>query len=237
MIFERVSKAYGSTMVFDRFSLEIEAGTILSVVGPSGQGKTTLLHLASGLIEADEGRVLRHATEEGAVSYLFQEPRLIPSATVFRNVELPLRASEPCATVRSQIANHYLEMVGLADSRALYPDQLSGGMRQRVAIARSFSHPSHLMLLDEPFQSLDIKLRYTLIEAFLTLWQESPKTTIFVTHDPKEAILLGDAVCCLGDPTGPLLHQTIDTPRSARSITDERSLALEATLIKALLKA
>jgi NitT/TauT family transport system ATP-binding protein len=237
MKFDGVSKAYESTIVFDRFSLEIKEGTILSVVGPSGQGKTTLLHLASGLIEPDEGKVVRHASEEGSISYLFQEPRLIPSATVFRNVELPLRASEPCKAVRAQIANHYLEMVGLSDSRALYPDQLSGGMRQRVAIARSFSHPSRLMLLDEPFQSLDIKLRYTLIEAFLTLWEESPKTTIFVTHDPKEAILLGDAVCCLGDPSGPLLHQTIDTPRRARSITSEQSLALEATLIEALLNA
>jgi NitT/TauT family transport system ATP-binding protein len=235
MRFESVSKAYGPRVVFDRFSLTVEEGTILSVVGPSGEGKTTLLHLASGLIEPDSGQVIRQESELGAVSYLFQEPRLLPSSTVFTNVELALRRAEPSYAVRSQIARHYLEVVGLSDSLTLYPSQLSGGMRQRVAIARAFAHPSRLMLLDEPFQSLDIKLRYTLIASFLTLWEESPKTTLFVTHDPKEAITLGDAVCCLGDPTQPLLYQRIDTPRSARGIDDESLLSLEATLIKALI--
>ena len=140
MKFASVSKAYGEHVVFDRFSLDIEEKTILAVVGPSGQGKTTLLHLASGLIEPDSGRVVRESEESGPVSYLFQEPRLIPSATVFRNVELALRSSEPCAAIRSQIVHHYLEMVGLSDSRTLYPAQLSGGMRQRVAIARAFAY-------------------------------------------------------------------------------------------------
>jgi NitT/TauT family transport system ATP-binding protein len=235
MKFINVSKAYAQNVIFDRFSLEIEAGTILSVVGPSGQGKTTLLHLASGLIEADSGEVVKEESEEGAVSYLFQEPRLIPSSTVFSNVELALRSTERCAKIRSQISAHYLGLVGLWEDRALYPAQLSGGMRQRVAIARSFAHQSRLMLLDEPFQSLDIKLRYSLMKAFLTLWNESPKTTIFVTHDPKEAIALGDAVCCLGDASAPLLLQKIDTPRDARGIDDEALLALEGQLIKALL--
>ena len=237
MRFIDVSKAYAQNVIFDRFSLEIEAETILSVVGPSGQGKTTLLHLASGLIEADGGQVVKEESEEGAVSYLFQEPRLIPSSTVFSNAELALRSTERCAKIRAQIAAHYLEVVGLWGDRALYPAQLSGGMRQRVVIARSFAHQSRLMLLDEPFQSLDIKLRYSLMEAFLKLWNESPKTTIFVTHDPKEAIALGDAVCCLGDPSAPLLHQKIDTPREARGIDDEALLALEGRLIKALLSA
>ena len=234
MKFASVSKAYGEHVVFDRFSLDIEEKTILAVVGPSGQGKTTLLHLASGLIEPDSGRVVRESEESGPVATL-PGFGLIPSATVFRNVELALRSSEPCAAIRSQIVHHYLEMVGLSDSRTLYPAQLSGGMRQRVAIARAFAYPSRLMLLDEPFQSLDIKLRYSLMEAFLTLWSESPKTTIFVTHDPKEAVALGDAVCCLGDPTRPLLHKKIDTPRKERGIDDEALLALEGRLIKALL--
>ncbi len=237
MRFIGVSKAYGQNVIFDRFSLEIEPKTILSVVGPSGQGKTTLLHLASGLIEADGGQIVREESEQGSVSYLFQEPRLIPTSTVFSNVELALRESERCAKIRAQITAHYLEMVGLWTDRALYPAKLSGGMRQRVAIARAFAHQSRLMLLDEPFQSLDIKLRYSLMEAFLKLWNESPKTTIFVTHDPREAIALADAVCCLGDPSTPLLYQTIDTPREARGIDDEALLALEGRLIKALLGA
>ncbi|HZJ87531.1 MAG TPA: ATP-binding cassette domain-containing protein [Sphaerochaeta sp.] len=237
MRFNAVSKAYGPTVVFDRFSLTVEPKTILAVVGPSGQGKTTLLHLASGLIAPDSGSVIRDTSESGSVSYLFQEPRLIPTATVFHNVELALRASESNTRARCELAQHYLEMVGLSDSFTLYPQELSGGMRQRVAIARSFAHPSNLMLLDEPFQSLDIKLRYALLEAFLTLWEESPKTTIFVTHDPKEAIVIGDAVCCLGSPNAPIFYEKIDTPRSARSIHDSELLSLEASLIEALLNA
>ncbi len=110
-------------------------------------------------------------------------------------------------------------------------------MRQRVAIARAFAHQCDLMLLDEPFQSLDIKLKYALLNSFIRLWEESPKTTLFVTHDPKEAILLGDAVCCLGDPKQPLLYQKINIPpRKARNIGDASLLALEAKLVETLVQ-
>lgn len=237
MQFQRISKAYGQNCIFDEFSLEITKRTILSVVGPSGEGKTTLLQIAAGLIQPDSGIVIKEAEEEGSISYLFQEPRLLPFSTVFTNVELALRSFLSNKKEREESALHYLRMVGLADSMGLYPDQLSGGMRQRVAIARAFAHPSNLMLLDEPFQSLDIKLKVTLVNSFLRLWEESPRTTLFVTHDPKEAILLGDAVCCLGDPKKPLLYQQINIPRNARNIGDQTLLALEASLVRALVGA
>lgn len=237
MQFQRVSKAYGQNCIFDEFSLEIKKRTILSVVGPSGEGKTTLLQIAAGLIQPDSGAVIKEAEEEGSISYLFQEPRLLPFSTVFTNVELALRSFMSNKGEREESALHYLRMVGLADSMGLYPEQLSGGMRQRVAIARAFAHPSNLMLLDEPFQSLDIKLKVTLVNSFLRLWEESPRTTLFVTHDPKEAILLGDAVCCLGDPKKPLLYQQINIPRNARNIGDQTLLALEASLVQALVGA
>ena len=237
MQFKRISKAYGHNCIFDDFSLEIKKRTILSVAGPSGEGKTTLLQIAAGLIQPDSGTVIKEPEEEGSISYLFQEPRLLPFSTVFTNVELALRSFMPNKDEREESALHYLQMVGLSDSIGLYPDQLSGGMRQRVAIARAFAHPSKLMLLDEPFQSLDIKLKVTLVNSFLRLWEESPRTTLFVTHDPKEAILLGDAVCCLGDPKKPLLYQQIDIPRKARNIGDQTLLALEASLVQALVGA
>lgn len=237
MQFVEVSKYYGENCVFDHFSLEVEPKTILSVVGPSGEGKTTLLHLASGLVSCDGGRVAKEESEQGPISYLFQEPRLLPYSTVLANVELALRSSIPGRSLQREIALKYLHLVGLEDSLSLYPSELSGGMRQRVAIARAFAHPCNLMLLDEPFQSLDIKLKYSLLTAFAKLWEQEKKTTLFVTHDPKEAILLGDAVCCLGNPTKPLLHQQIKIPRNARNFNDPTLMALEAELVEALVNA
>lgn len=234
MQFVEISKRYEQNVVFENFSLTIPPNSLLSVVGPSGEGKTTLLHLAAGLIELDAGSIIKESTEEGAVSYLFQEPRLLPKSNVFTNVELALHAQYTSAAERKAIAMHYLELVGMQESMALYPAQLSGGMRQRVALARAFAHKANLMLLDEPFQSLDIKLRYSLIEAFSLLWTEAPKTTLFVTHDPKEALLLGDAVLCLGDPKKPKLLQKIQIPREARNIADPVLLSYEAELVHAL---
>ena len=237
MQFLEISKRYGHNVVFDHFSLDIPPQTILSVVGPSGEGKTTLLQMAAGLLEPDGGRVSKVSSEEGSVSYLFQESRLLGSCTVYANVELALRSSHTSVAERQSIALHYLQMVGLSDSLGLYPAQLSGGMRQRVAIARAFAHPANLMLLDEPFQSLDIKLKFSLVAAFLNLWEERPRTTLFVTHDPKEALMLGDAVCCLGDPKQPLWYQKIDIPRNARNISDANMLAWEAVLVNTLVNA
>ena len=237
MQFLEISKRYGQNVVFDHFSLDIPPQTILSVVGPSGEGKTTLLQMAAGLLEPDGGSVSKGRSEEGSVSYLFQESRLLDSCTVYANVELALRSSHTSVAERRSIALHYLKMVGLSDSLGLYPAQLSGGMRQRVAIARAFAHPANLMLLDEPFQSLDIKLKFSLVDAFLNLWEERPRTTLFVTHDPKEALMLGDAVCCLGDPKKPLWYQKIDIPRNARNISDANMLAWEAVLVGTLVNA
>lgn len=234
MQFVGISKRYGQTVVFENFSLAIPPKSLLSVVGPSGEGKTTLLHLAAGLIGLDSGSIIKEPSEEGAVSYLFQEPRLLPQSNVFTNVELALHAQSESPADRRAIALHYLELVGMQESLALYPSQLSGGMRQRVALARAFAHKANLMLLDEPFQSLDIKLRFGLIEAFAKLWSENPKTTLFVTHDPKEALLLGDAVLCLGDPRKPKLLRQINIPREARNIADPVLLSYEAELVNAL---
>jgi len=236
MRFLNITKRYGDNQVFDHFNLEVPPSTILSVVGPSGEGKTTLLQMAAGLLSPDEGFIEKEEGEQGGISYLFQEPRLLPASTVYENVELALRSSYKERNEREERTLHYLDLVGLQESLPLYPHQLSGGMRQRVAIARAFAHQCNLMLLDEPFQSLDIKLKYALVHAFIRLWEENPKTTLFVTHDPKEAILLGDAVCCLGDPKQPLLYQKIHIPRKARNIGDASLLTLEANLVETLVR-
>jgi NitT/TauT family transport system ATP-binding protein len=234
MHFLDISKRYGDNIVFEHFSLEIPKKTIMAIVGPSGMGKTTLLQIASGLLSPDAGTLIKEEGESGAVSYLFQEPRLLPQSTVFSNVELALHAAYPDKAERARVALHYLSLVGLEDFVGYYPKQLSGGMRQRVAIARSFAHPSDLILMDEPFQSLDIKLRYNLLNSFVSLWNESPRTTIFVTHDPMEAVLVGDSVCCLGLKDKPKELIQINIPREARNISDSDLLGFESQLVKAL---
>lgn len=136
MRFLNISKRYGENQVFDRFSLEVPPSTILAVVGPSGEGKTTLLQMASGLLQPDEGTIEKEEGEQGEISYLFQEPRLLPSSTAYENVGLAIRSSCKERREREARALHYLGIVGLKESLSLYPHQLSGGMRQRVAIDR-----------------------------------------------------------------------------------------------------
>ncbi len=203
--------------VFHDFSLSIPVQSIMVITGPSGCGKTTLLHLVAGLTAPDSGSIVREPSETGAVSYLFQEPRLLPWRNVFTNVELPLRTSMPDKGERDAKVLRFLSLVGLSGYEAYLPSELSGGMRQRVAIARAFAYPSKLILLDEPFQSLDVKLRHELLQAFLSLWGEERRTTLYVTHDIPEAVLAADHVCRLDGPPATVADQfPIPIPRMNR---------------------
>lgn len=232
MILRELSKSYqvgdGRLEVLNRFSLALPSGTITAFVGPSGCGKTTMLRLIGGLEKPDEGSIVRSAEEEGVYSYLFQEPRLLPWHTVLANVELVLRPWYENRQERVNRAMVFLEMVGLQDYAKFKPDQLSGGMRQRVAIARAFAYPGRVMLLDEPFQSLDTRLRWSLVESFLKLWQEDKRTTIYVTHDISEALLMADTVVRLTSRPMEIagIHE-IETPRGQRSLGDPEFMELQ----------
>lgn len=235
MIIRRLSKAYGSERgllpVLDDFSLEVEPGTIVALVGPSGCGKTTLLRLVGDLESADGGEILRSEAESGPIGYLFQEPRLLPWHTVLSNVELVLRSWMPDKRERLDRAMEFISLVGLADFARFKPDELSGGMRQRVAIARAFAYPGRLMLLDEPFQSLDSALRWSLVDVYLTLWQTDRRTTVYVTHDVPEALLLADAVVKLSErPMRVLDRIEMEIPREDRSLGDPQMVRLQARL-------
>lgn len=237
MLLRRLSKSYYSkeagtaAPVFVDFSLDIPSGTIQVLTGPSGCGKTTLLHLVAGLTSLDGGSILREPGEEGPVSYLFQEPRLLPWRNVFTNVELPLRASIPVKEEREAKVLRFLSLVGLSGYEAYLPSELSGGMRQRVAIARAFAYPSTLILMDEPFQSLDVKLRYELLQAFLHLWQDERRTTLYVTHDVAEAVLAADSVCRLDGPPAEIADLfSIDVPRSRRKPGSPELMSYEGRL-------
>ena len=232
MNIREISKAYvvGSAQlpVLSDFSLEIDPGTITALVGPSGCGKTTLLRLIGALEQPDSGTIEKSRDEVGPLSYLFQEPRLLPWHSVLANVELVLRPWYQDKEERIERSMKFLRMVGLEDYARFKPDQLSGGMRQRVAIARAFAYPGHIMLLDEPFQSLDTHLRWSLVEAFLTLWEADKRTTVYVTHDISEALLMADTVIRLTSrPMQISRSYRIDTTRNNRSLADPEFIDLQ----------
>ena len=232
MIIRGISKTYQvsgrSLPVLQDFSLDMPVGSITALVGPSGCGKTTLLRLIGGLEIPDSGQIIKSDQEEGPFSYLFQEPRLLPWHTVLTNVELVLRRWYPDRHDRVHRAMDFLSMVGLEEYARFRPDQLSGGMRQRVAVARSFAFPGHIMLLDEPFQSLDADLRWSLVKSFLTLWEADRRTTVYVTHDISEALLMADLVVRLSKrPMHLIQSHHIGTQRHERSLADAEFIDLQ----------
>ena len=199
-------------------NLHIEAGESLAIVGASGSGKTTLLRVLAGLEHADGGEVLingepiRGVGTERAV--IFQEPRLLPWLTVLDNVSFGLESRGiDKANARSR-ARHYIRLVGLQEFETAYPRQLSGGMAQRVGIARALTVQPEILLLDEPLGALDAMTKITMQEELARIWHEERVTMILVTHDLEEAIYLADRVLVLPKQRGaaPRLIE-IDLPR------------------------
>lgn len=185
IVINKLSKAFGGQVIFKDFDLHIEEQKITGISGPSGCGKTTLLNLIAGLVKPDHGEIL--GTDPQSISYIFQEPRLLPWRTVRQNLRFVLSSlSTKRAGHAEDRIDDMLKLVGLTAVADYYPDQLSGGMRQRVAIARAFLYPSKLLLMDEPFCSLDQALKQQLMAAFLKIWQADRRTVIFVSHYEDE---------------------------------------------------
>ena len=226
-------KAFGDLPVLDGFSLDLPERKVTAILGPSGCGKTTLLHILSGLIPPDSGE--RRGLAEARFSYVFQEPRLVPSLTALENVELVLRASFGVPERRER-ALRFLEAVGLSEARDQRPRQLSGGMRQRVSLARAFAYPADILLLDEPFQSVDLRTRTGLMDAFLELQTADPRTVVFVTHEVKEALYLGDIVTVLSDKPARILdRKELLLPRERRRYGSADLSDVEAALYRLIL--
>jgi NitT/TauT family transport system ATP-binding protein len=227
---DRVDKSYGSLRVLWDFSLEFPENRITAVLGPSGCGKTTLLNILAGLVPVDGGLV----TTATPVSYLFQEPRLLPWLTVRENLNLVLRDQLPAAEVAPRV-NQYLAATGVDAYQNFYPAQLSGGLRQRVALARAFSFPASLLLMDEPFKSLDLKVRYRLIVDFLELWRRRPRTVVLITHDVKEAVLMGERIVILTDKPARVVR-VFERRLASSPDHPEPDYQLEQELLEMLLK-
>ncbi|WHX31060.1 ATP-binding cassette domain-containing protein [Brevibacillus agri] len=207
MRFERISLKYGNgRAIFEDFSLEAAKGQVTCLLGTSGIGKTTLLKLAAGLIEPTAGTVARDRRER--LGYVFQEPRLLPGKTVWENVRWVLEGQ---AEEASERVLAMLEAAELASVLHDYPEQLSGGMRQRVSVVRAFAARPGLLLLDEPFQSLDAATRADMHRLFRKLWEAEKPTVLLATHDLEEALALGTRIVVLGGRPANLLADVAAT--------------------------
>ena len=215
---ENISKSYPGNPLFSNFSLRFSAGAITCILGPSGCGKTTLLNILSGNDRIDEGHL--KGFDQLSPSYIFQEPRLIPWKNVRDNILFPLKdiwdAKKGMETV-----DRYLEMISMKEKEKMFPSQLSGGMKQRVSLARAFCYPSDLILMDEPFKALDHKLKMNLIEAFRRVWTEDRRTVIAVIHQVEEALMLGHEIYIFSNsPVRVLKKVLIDIPIEQRNLDD-----------------
>ncbi len=209
--------------VLDGVSLDVASGEFLAIVGPSGCGKTTVLNMVGGLIDPQHGEVLvnGHRPEIGApdIGYLFARDGLLPWRTAEANVALPLEIRKAARKDRHRLASQALVAVGLGEFAHAYPAQLSHGMRQRVALARTLVTGPNTLLMDEPFSALDAQTRLALQEQFMRLWQHQSSTVLFVTHDLAEAVALADRLVVFSQRPGRVKAEfPIDLPRP-RSVT------------------
>ncbi|GAB3043489.1 ABC transporter ATP-binding protein [Sediminivirga luteola] len=230
-----------ATVALRDFSLTIEQGTFVTVLGRSGCGKSTMLNLLSGLSKPTNGRVLHrgspHTGPTPGIGYLTQSDTLMPWRTVQRNVEMPMEIAGRPKPERQAAAAELIATVGLADFADSYPRELSGGMRRRASLARMLANGAETILMDEPFGALDAQLRSELQRELLRLWTATGHTIVFVTHDVEEALLLGDRVVVLGPLGAILLDQEIDLPRPRdpdETKIHPRFVELHATLVRAL---
>lgn len=199
-------------------SLNIEKGEFVTVLGSSGCGKSTLLHIIGGFEVASTGGVLlngqpiTHPTRK--LGMVFQEATLFPWKTVLQNIAWPIEQTGKSKAQALDEATVYLDKVGLHRFGGAYPNELSGGMRQRAALARTLAMQPDVLLMDEPFGALDAQTREEMQEELTRLWQTSELTVIFITHDITESIFLGDRVVVLGRKPGTVMEEcTIDLPR------------------------
>ena len=201
-------------------NLDIYKGEFISLLGPSGCGKTTLLRSIADLQEPTDGTIRisgqtpKELRLQQKFGFVFQQPVLFDWRTVKKNVELPLEIMYQSKADRSKRADEMLEMVGLKDFANHFPKQLSGGMQQRVNIARAFGIRPEILLMDEPFSALDEFTKEKLYEDLLRIWRQTNKTIIFVTHNIQEAVFLSDRICVLSPHPGRLSAIVdVDLPR------------------------
>jgi NitT/TauT family transport system ATP-binding protein len=196
----------GPVRALQNFDIDVEDGEFLSIVGPSGCGKSTFLNILLGLIKPDSGDVLIHGKKISGPgtdrAMVFQEFGLLPWRTAQNNIELGLELKKVSAEKRHAVAGRLIDLVGLSGFEGHYPHELSGGMKQRVGLARALATDPEVLLMDEPFAALDAQTRDLMQAELLRVWREARKTVLFVTHQIDEAIYLSDRVMVMSKRPG-----------------------------------
>ncbi len=219
---KNVTKKFDS-VILQNFNLDVAQNEIVCILGPSGCGKTTLLNLIAGLSQLDSGTIDR---QTDSIGYVFQEDRLLPWKTVYDNIAFVNQTSSP------QKIMALIEKMGLAGYQDHFPRELSGGMQQRCSIARAFNYSADLLLMDEPFKSLDYSLRFKMVSALIDTWRAYRHAIVYVTHDIDEALLLADRIIILaGRPATIIDALKIDIARANRRISDQNLMQLRRKII------
>ncbi len=223
-------KKQGSVTALDDLNLTIGDGEFVCLVGPSGCGKTTLLRILAGLENTSIGEftIATENEERPLQSMVFQERGIIPWLTVEENVAFGLKMRHTPKEIVEQRTSYYLKKTGLDKFASLYPKELSGGMKQRVSIARAFANDPEILLMDEPFAALDEQNKFILQEELLSIWAETGKTVLFITHSIDEALLLSDRILLMSAQPGRIvqeIHVDMPRPRNMEKVRENPEMA------------
>ncbi len=220
-----LTKGFNDLLVLKNLNIDFTTNGVHCIFGPSGCGKTTLVNVITGLVEADEGVI--EGSGHHTFSYIFQEDRLLPWATVEENIQLVLESFMEKGKAKD-LTNHYLSLVNLSDFSNTYPGQLSGGMKQRVSIARAFAYDGDIFIMDEPFKGIDFETKKVLMDYVISYCKGKDKILLFITHDIDEALYMADTIHLFkGPPLTIKKRIEIEIPQNMRE---------ESPIIKGLKK-
>jgi NitT/TauT family transport system ATP-binding protein len=229
LVLEKVSHSYGTVPVLKDLDLVVNPGEVVVLVGPSGCGKTTILNLLSGHIEPVSGSIQR----EGVIRTVYQQDGLFPWLTVSENISIGLRSMVDAAQHEKEL-RELLQLIRLEDFKHHYPHQLSGGMRQRVELARALAGDSDILLMDEPFSALDYQARLRMRLELIRVLKQRPRTVVFVTHDIEEAAQLADRVLVLSNRPATISRELHIGAMRPRDLTDDAVIEAMKSILKVL---
>ncbi len=233
---KNLTKRFGDLVVLDKINFSVARGEFLAIVGPTGCGKTTFLNCLSKLTPTSEGDIFIDGEvanpNKHNISFVFQEPTCMPWRTVRQNVAYGMEVKNFPKEKLNERLDYMLNLVGLKDTADLYPNQVSASMVQRISVARAFAVNPDLMLMDEPYGQLDVKLRFYLEDELVKLWKTLNSTVIFVTHNIEEAVYVAERILILSNkPTGIKAEIVVDLPRP-RDLLDPKFVEIRRAVTK-----
>lgn len=239
LIVENLKISYGDDFLIEHLNIEVKPGEMVSIIGKSGSGKTTIFNAISGLIKPDSGKIFLNGEDvtgiNGKVGYMLQKDLLLPFKTVTENVMLPLIIKKVNKKEALSLIDSKLDIFGLRELKDKYPKELSGGQRQRVAFLRTYFFSSDMVLLDEPFSALDPITRYAMHDWYISVRKELNLTTLLITHDIDETLLLSDKIYVLAKKGKEAkITNILDVNLDERSTTSEEFIRLKKVLIEYL---